>query len=71
MVGDSVQVLGTDQAVEALNESVVEHKHEGSEPPRDAAVEEEHLSNVADITDLRVTETELPDDQGSVNMLNL
>jgi len=66
VVGDGVQVLGADQAVEALNECVVEHKHKGSEPPSDAAVEEEHLSNIANITDLGVTEAELPDHKRSV-----
>ena len=66
MVGDCVQVLGADQAVEALNESVVKHEHESGEPPRDAAVEEEHLSNVANITDLGVTEAELPNHEGCV-----
>lgn len=55
-----VEIFGTGQAMQALDESVVQDEHEGSGPPCPSLTPEQHLSNVADILYFRVTQAELP-----------
>ena len=43
-----------------LDKSVVEDKHDASEPPRPALVPEEYLADVADILDFWMAEAEFP-----------
>ena len=43
-----------------LDECVVQDKHDGCEIPRNRRIEKEHLSNVADISSLRMSQTKLP-----------
>ena len=43
-----------------LNESVVQDEHNGSEIPSYFRVEEQHLSDITDVTSLWVSKTELP-----------
>ena len=62
VVGDGVQVLGANQAVEALDEGVVEQKHETGKVPCPTLVPEEHLANVANVLDLGVTKAEFPEE---------
>ena len=52
--------------MEALNESVVQNEHDRCGIPSNLGVPEEHLANVADITNLGVSKAELPDDQRCV-----
>jgi hypothetical protein len=44
-----------------LNECIVEEKHDRCKIPRYFGVPVEHLANIADISDFRVTETHFPD----------
>jgi hypothetical protein len=60
MVADGIQVLGTDKAVEALDESVVQNEHDGRKIPSPLGVPEQHLSNITSVLDFRVSKTELP-----------
>jgi len=43
-----------------LNERVVQDEHDGGKPPSPLAVPKEHLTDIGDIFDLGMTETELP-----------
>lgn len=43
-----------------LNEGVVQYEHDGGEPPRPFLVPEEHLANIAYITNLGMSQAELP-----------
>lgn len=45
---------------------IVQQEHHGSEPPGPPLVEEYHLSHIADISNLRVTEAKFPDDEGRI-----
>jgi hypothetical protein len=44
-----------------LNESIVEYEHGGSQVPHPCPAEVEHLTNITNIAEFRVTETEFPD----------
>lgn len=46
--------------METLNEGVVQEEHDTGEPPRPALVPEEHLTDVTDVLDFGVAETEFP-----------
>ena len=45
-----------------LDECVVQDKHDGREIPRNRRIEKEHLSNVADISSLRMSQTKFPNE---------
>ena len=60
MIGNSVEIFGTNQAMKTLNEGVVEGEHDGCEPPGPLLIPEEHLTDIADVLDFGVTKTEFP-----------
>lgn len=66
MFGHGVEVAGNGQDMKTLDESVVQNKHNGSEPPSNVRIEEEHFANISDIADLGMSETKLP---GNVRIL--
>ena len=60
MVGDGVEPFGADEAVEALDEGVVQHEHDGGEVPGPAPVPEDELTDITNVTDLWVSHGEFP-----------
>lgn len=46
--------------MKAHDEGVVEDKHECCEPPGGFGIPEEHLTDVTDVLNLRVTQAKLP-----------
>ena len=60
VVRHRVQVLGAYEAVEALDEGVVEHEHDTCEPPGPALVPKEDLANVAHVLYFWVANAEFP-----------
>ena len=55
------QVLGSDEAMETLDEGIVQNKHDGSEPPGPVGAPEEDLADVTDIFDFGMAQAELPE----------
>lgn len=66
MVRHGVEVLGSNQNVKTLNEGVVQDEHDGRGVPYPGFTPEQHLPDITHIPDLWVTETELPEHEGSV-----
>jgi hypothetical protein len=76
MVGNGVEVFGADHAVQTLeivrieqallvcksyhDEGVVQNEHDGREPKGPSVVPEDHLTQIANISNLWVAHTELP-----------
>lgn len=52
--------------MESLDERVVEEEHDGCEPPSPFLSPEDDLPNIANILDLGVAHTELPDNERCV-----
>lgn len=48
---------------------IVQEEHNCGEPPRPFLVPEYHLTNVANVTNLGMTEAEFPTDQGPVALI--
>jgi hypothetical protein len=46
--------------MEALDKGVVQEEHDGSKPPRPFLAPEDDLSDIADVLDFGMAETEFP-----------
>lgn len=60
MVGNGVEIFCADEAVEALDEGVVQDEHDGREVPGPFRVPEQHLADVADVFELWMAKSEFP-----------
>ena len=60
MITHGVEVARDGQNVERLDKGIVEQEHDCCEVPGDSGVPEEHLSNIANISHLGMTQAKLP-----------
>jgi hypothetical protein len=49
-----------------LNKSIIQYEHNGREIPSPCLAPEEHLTDIADVSDIWVAQAELPNDKGGV-----
>jgi len=66
VASDCVPPLCADEAVQAHDERVVQDEHDGGKVESPFLVPENHLTQITDITNLRVAHAELPSDEGRV-----
>ena len=64
--GEAYQIFSEHQHVQALDERIVEQKHDGREVPSPLPSPEEHLAEVTDVPNLGMAQAKLPHDQGCV-----
>lgn len=60
VIGNGVEVFGSDKAVETLDEGVVENEHDGCEIPGPFGIPEQYLPNIADVLELWMAESKFP-----------
>ena len=66
VVRHGVQVLGTRQDMQGLDEGIVQEEHRRRRVPDPFPVVKEHLAQVADVAHFGVPEAEFPDDERGV-----